>query len=179
MSAHSVATGILLSGHSSTGKTTLARALQDVLPDPWVIFSAETVCLGYPRHRRAFVTLDLDHRLREACVRSASGFVDVGLNVILEQGVWDPWAAAMVRRVLGRVRFFVIGVTCDLEVAEAREVARLDRNFGVARQQRREIASSPLQMDLIVDSTDRSPVELADRIAHWLATEPIPSALRT
>ncbi|KJY30199.1 hypothetical protein VR45_28250, partial [Streptomyces sp. NRRL S-495] len=34
---------IVLNGGSSSGKTTLARALQNLLPDPWLAFSVDTL----------------------------------------------------------------------------------------------------------------------------------------
>src|SRR6266568_1018788 len=97
--------GILLSGPSSAGKTTLARALQDALPAPWVIAPADALCEGFPSWRPEFVTAEWDHRLREACVRAAAGLIDAGLNVILEQGLWDPWGQATAARLLSPARF--------------------------------------------------------------------------
>ena len=178
MSLSSDPMGILLSGHSSAGKTTLARALQDTFPEPWIIVEAERICLGYPLHRPEFVGIELDRQLREGCVRCALAFLDSGFSVVLEQGLWDPWAADMVRRLLGARHFFVVKVTCSPEVADNREAARLDRYRGTARQQRGEIGQTRLGVDLTVDSTTRAPGELAGDIMRWLSTDPVPVALR-
>jgi chloramphenicol 3-O phosphotransferase len=167
----------LLSGPSSAGKTTLAAALQDALPGPWVIAPADALCAGFPSHRLEFVALEWDHRLREACVRAAVGLIGAGLNVILEQGLWDPWGQAMAARLLGPARFFVVGVVCELGVAESREAARFGHVTGLARRQREEVLASGMPGDLIVDSTRGGPAELAARIAQWLAEDPLPAAL--
>ena len=39
---------IVLNGTSSSGKTTLARALQAVLPDPWLTFGIDTLLGALP-----------------------------------------------------------------------------------------------------------------------------------
>lgn len=112
------------------------------------------------------------------CVRAALGLIDAGLSVILEQGLWDPWGQETAARLLGSAGFFVVGVTCEPGVAESREAARSDRLTGLARQQRAEILASGMTADLVVDSTRRTPAELAIQISWWLATGPAPVALR-
>ena len=166
-------TRILLSGSSSTGKSTLARAVQDVMPAPWVVAPADAVRAGFPSHRPEFATLEWDHRLREACVRAALGLIGAGLSVILEQGLRDSWGQAIAARLLSRARFFVVGVIRGLGVAESREAARLGRVTGLARKQREEVLASGMPADLIVDSTRHGPAELATRISQWLAEGPL------
>lgn len=173
-----IATGLLLSGPSSVGKTTLSRAIQDLFPDPWIVVEADTFGVGFPRHRRELVTLEWDHRLREAPLRAARAFTDSGLNVVLEQGLWDPWGAAAAARLLGSAHWFVVAVTCDVATAEARERARGDRFVGAARQQHAEVATSHLGVDFAVDTTNRAPDEVARDIEVWLARRPAPNALR-
>jgi chloramphenicol 3-O-phosphotransferase len=155
---------------------TSARALQDTMPAPWVLASADALCLGFPGHRPEFVRPEWDHRLREACVRAALGLMDAGLSVILEQGLWDPWGQAVAARLLSPSRFFVVGVICDLCVAESREAARHGRVMGLARRQRAEVLASGMPADLVVDSTGRGPAELATRVA---GREPVAAALRS
>src|SRR5579872_2100122 len=152
-------TGILLSGPSSAGKSTLARQLQEVLPDPWLILDAGQPPWSFPRHRPEFVTLEWDRALREGCCRSARAFLESGLNVLLEQALWDLWGTSMARRVLGDLRFFVVGVTCTLEAAEAREFSRGDRYLGVASSDRAELEVSTLGADFSVETTKRGPDE--------------------
>lgn len=178
MSLSSGPIGILLSGHSSAGKTTLARALQDTFPEPWMIVEAERICVGYPLHRPEFVGIELDRQLREGCVRCALAFLDSGFSVVLEQGLWDPWATDMARRLLGTRHFFVVSVTCSPEVADSREAARLDRYGGTARQQRGVTEQTRLGADLTVDSTTRASGDLVSEIVRWLSTNPVPVALR-
>jgi chloramphenicol 3-O-phosphotransferase len=48
MSSSTPITALLLAGPSSVGKTTLAAALQRMLPEPWVFLPADLLTDGFP-----------------------------------------------------------------------------------------------------------------------------------
>ena len=68
----------------------------------------------------------------------------------------------------GRVVTWV-GVKCDVEVAAAREAARGDRMRHMARFQAA-LVHKDVDYDLVVDTTSRSPEELADVVIAWVET---------
>jgi len=83
---------LLLAGPSSSGKSSLAAALQAVLPEPWIFLPADALTAGFPRDRPAHISTETDHRLRRGAFAALMAFMDAGLNVIGEQYVWEPWA---------------------------------------------------------------------------------------
>jgi chloramphenicol 3-O phosphotransferase len=61
-----------------------------------------------------------------------------------------------------------VGVRCDPDVAASREVRRVDRGDGMARQQALSVHSGTTY-DVEVDTTHRSTEECAKDIAGWLS----------
>ena len=173
----SSAHGLILAGPSSSGKSSLALALQSVLPEPWLFLPADRLTAGFPRHREEFVSIDWDRRLRRGCVLAARGFLEAELNVILEQYLWEPWARKMAAEVLSPLPVFVIRLQCELETLEKREARRSDIFKGTARDQSQRW-NWDFPHDLVIDSTSEAPATLAIRLADWWSARPSPTALR-
>lgn len=168
---------LFLAGPSSSGKSSLAKALQDVLSEPWVFLAADMVSSGYPRHRKEFVTIELDRRLRYATMLATRSFLDAGLNVIAEQGLWDEWALPIAASIFSHYRALVVRLHCDLDVREAREAQREEIRSGFTRwQEMNERWIFP--RDLLVDSEHEPANAVARRVASWLRTSPTPTAFR-
>jgi adenylylsulfate kinase-like enzyme len=83
LSAEMAASGLLLAGPSSSGKTALATALQRVLRDPWLYLPSDALTAGFPKDRAEFVSIDTDRRLRTGALAALLAFMDAGLNVIV------------------------------------------------------------------------------------------------
>lgn len=119
-----MSTLLLLAGPSSVGKTTLAVALQRMLPEPWVFLPADVLTNGFPRDRREFISIEMDQRLRRAALRALTAFIDAELNVIGEAYVWDPGMRELAASVFKGRRVFVVKLECDVRIREEREGRR-------------------------------------------------------
>ena len=177
---------IVLNGTSSSGKSTLVRALQARLDGPWlgvgidtVVFALPAAYLNPPRWAEVFryvppdpgsdapfriETGELGHRLVEGIHRMVASLADAGLSVIVDHVLLEPaWLPDLARRLAGHEVLFV-GVRCPLDVVVAREAARKDRTIGQAAAQF-ELVHRAGGYDLEVDTSVLSADAAAERIA--------------
>ena len=180
---------ILLNGTSSSGKTTLVRALQAILPDPWLeigidrfVFSLPKQYLDQPLWSEVFryvrpdgqadgsfriVTGRLGQRLVLGMHATAAALAGQGLNVIVDHVLLeDDWLADCRARWTAFDVLFV-GVRCPLEVIVERERTRKDRTIGQAEAQFHVVHRGG-GYDLEVDTSALSPEEGAALIATAL-----------
>jgi chloramphenicol 3-O phosphotransferase len=186
---------IVLNGASSTGKTTLAAALQDVLEESWLVFGIDTLISALPLalleiHEEAIIGAHpKEHEVRPGGIRfDANGEIAIGSEFRRLEEAWlhglSMMAASGVRLILdevfldgalsqNRVRQHLdgrhvvwVGVTCDVEVATRRERDRGDRVVGASAQQIGRVHQG-VDYDLIVDTTSRSSLDVATEIAGF------------
>ena len=191
---------LVLNGASSAGKSTLARALQERLEKAgscWVIFSWDDFVPRLPsrwcggpgdigdlaehgcRYRlqedgnggAALLEVgDLGRRMLRGYHRAVAAVARAGISVIVEEVMitadeWQDWIDA-----LAGLDVKWVGVRCDAEVAEQRELDRGDRYPGLAKGTS-VAAHGHAVYDMEVDTTE-SPAEdvvrsLTDRLAAW------------
>ncbi len=182
---------IYLNGASSSGKTTLARALQGVLPEPYYHLSVDAFAgmlirrpgLGGvwdgdvvgPKFGRGFV----------GCVRAMAraGNNIVVDDVLCESYRYDGKVDALTgldllkQRVRALEPFSVlyVGVFCDLGELERRERARGDRSPGLARFQHGRVHAHSVY-DVTVDTSRQRVAECASAVLRALARPPAPNA---
>jgi chloramphenicol 3-O phosphotransferase len=130
---------ILLNGTTSSGKSSIARALQSEIDEPFWHFSIDHLrdagVLPLDRIRRGeFPWTALRDTFFEGFHRSLPAFLGAGNNMIVEHIVETPeWMKLLVTLLDGFDVFFV-GVHCPLDELERREVARGDRPVGGTRR---------------------------------------------
>lgn len=131
------ATAILLNGTSSSGKTTLATALQRAMPEPALYVSNDKFIFMTPDH----VLKDDQLRpkvlmpLLSAFHRSLPLIADCGFPMIIDHVIERrEWMDEIAQSLRGFDVFFV-KVSCPLEELERREKARGDRQIGFAKMQ--------------------------------------------
>lgn len=168
---------ILLNGTSSSGKTTLAKELQRMLPSPWVVLSADRVLGGFPFDHPASKLDGVWRPLGRLFYDTAARFSDAGFDVIAEQVFQDPLQLEdAVARLAGH-RLWFVGVRCELDEAERRENARGDGTPpGTARHQA-ELVHGDRVYDIEVDTSAITPGRAAQAVIDGLS-EP-PSAFAT
>jgi chloramphenicol 3-O phosphotransferase len=142
---------ILLHGTSSSGKTTVARAVQRLSDRPWLRLGIDTFWTGFderwfehgPHATEGFLWNDdarivpgpigqrLAASMRAAVVATARSGIDVIVDDVFVDPAWEQgW-----RQALDGVRTLWVGVVAPLEVLEERERARRNRILGEARAQ--------------------------------------------
>ena len=130
---------ILLNGPSSSGKSTLARALQAQADSPFWHLSVDHLrdsgILPMDRFRSGELNWNA-HRtgVFDGLHRMVSAAADAGNNLILEHILDDPAWITDLKQNLAVHDVLFVGVHCDLDVLAARERARGDRPIGSAAQ---------------------------------------------
>ena len=173
---------IFLSGTSSAGKTTLAKALQGVLDRPYFhLASDQLVEAGALPGRREegsrFAWPEVRPRFFAGFHRSLAAYAAAGnclvVDHVLEHASWLRECAEL----LAPFEVFFVGVHCPLDELERRERVRGDRRIGEAAEHLRVVHSfSPY--DFEVDTSTHSPRENALRIVTARQTSPGPGVFR-
>jgi chloramphenicol 3-O phosphotransferase len=182
---------IVLNGGSSSGKSTLARCLQAILPDPWLTFGIDTLLDAMPGSGTDIdfaaggeVTVGDDFRTLEAAwIEGMAAMARAGARIIVDE-VFLGGATSQKRWVtaLDGLPVFWVAVRCDSEVATQREAARGDRIPGMAAHQAN-LVHQGVYYDLEVDTTHTEPEVCAREIAEKVTSRPPgpspPPTLRT
>jgi chloramphenicol 3-O phosphotransferase len=130
---------IFLNGTSSSGKSTVAKALQQRLDTPAMHVAVDIFADMLPE---GFLETAEPARRKEAAARLISGFhhavaalAGAGNTIILDHVVPSPrwWQECMT--LFAPYTLLTVGVHCPLEELERREAARADRQPGLARMQ--------------------------------------------
>lgn len=170
---------IVLNGGSSAGTTTVARALQAVLPDPWLTFGVDTFVDALPPSLRddpggdgvsfgsgGEVVVGPEFRtLEDAWIAGVAAMARAGARIVVDE-VFLGGAGSQRRwqRALDGVSVLWVGVRCDAAEAARREATRADRVTGMAATQA-ELVHRGVTYDLEVDTTSTGATECARTIA--------------
>lgn len=179
-------TVILLNGAGSAGKSSIARALQGLLPDPWLYVAMDSFLDMLPdrlhddpdgfvyrgeedgegKPQIVIETGETGRRLLTGMRLAVAAMAGVGNNLIVDDVILDGGLAEY-DALLANVRFLKIGVFAPLGVLEEREAARADRMPGLARWQFHRVHDDA-HYDLEVDTSLADPVNCARRIVSQL-----------
>ncbi|GGY14138.1 chloramphenicol phosphotransferase CPT [Streptomyces djakartensis] len=168
---------IVLNGGSSSGKSGIARCLQEVLPGAWLAFGVDSFVEALPAKMRGSaggITFTPDggvdvgpefRALDAAWTRGVAAMVRAGANVVLDDVfLGGPASRRRWETVLDGLDVLWVGVRCDSAVAAGREIARGDRVRGMAASQAR-LVHEGVRYDLEVDTTHTEALECARIIA--------------
>lgn len=183
---------VLLNGASSAGKTSIARALQETLPDGYLRFSVDDVFPWTPPRWHGvsagfkFTPLPTGEmplevgpegrRVLRAWRRMVRAALDAGMRAILDdvfitEDALADWAEAVAGRDV-----LLVAVRCELAEMQRRERARGDRGVGQALWQHQRVHAH-VSYDVEVDTTAASPEACAQAIMAAMATRKRPSVL--
>jgi chloramphenicol 3-O phosphotransferase len=134
----SVGNIIFLNGTSSSGKTTLARELQNRLSEPYLHFSIDSFLAMLPEKyfsgAEEMALPNVISPIVSGMHRSIAAFADAGNNIIVDHVLQlKEWLNDCVN-ILSDYPVFLVGVHCPLQELERRESIR-DREPGTARYQ--------------------------------------------
>ncbi|WP_211240742.1 chloramphenicol phosphotransferase CPT [Hamadaea tsunoensis] len=168
---------VVLNGGSSAGKSAIARRLQDVLPEPWLSLSVDTLVDAMPAALRTAESgimfaadggVHVGDRFREleaAWMAGVATMARAGAGIIIDDVFLGGSASQQRwRDALAGLDVLWAGVRCDAEVAAAREAARGDRTAGMAAAQA-DLVHEGVRYDVTVDTTYVDPLSCARVIA--------------
>ena len=170
-----MATVVVLNGTSSSGKTTIARALQETAPRLLLNFSIDSILSGLPasaleRIVRGDDISDLDYpglvRGYYACVRE---LLILGRDLIIDNAITARDRAELLVNAVASHHVVMVGLDCAPEVLAGRERARGDRQLGMAAAQHARIHAW-LQYDLRIDTAHISAEAAAREIVRVMET---------
>jgi chloramphenicol 3-O phosphotransferase len=173
MSAPPASRIILLHGASSSGKSTLARALQEELDEPFLHVASDHLAVGLPvrRERRGPFRWWGHRRPRffDGFHRSLAAFAAAGNDLIVEHIIETAGWRADLADLLRPFDVFLVGVHCGLEELERRERLRGDRKIGEGRSHLEDDRIHHLgPYDAEVDTTGREARDVARQVlARW------------
>ncbi len=176
---------IFLSGASSSGKSTLAKALQQMLDEPFLHVSSDhLVSAGLlPQRREESGPFNWWHQIRprffagfHACLPAlALAGNDLIVEHIIEFASWRR----DLTRLLSDLDVYLVGVHCDLEELDRRERERGDRRIGEGRAH---VAIDGIHSlgpyDLEVDTTGSVTADLARSVVQAWRQRTHPAALQ-
>ncbi len=188
---------IMLNGVSSSGKSSIARALQDSWRTPLLHVGVDTFIDMMParfcgegeeaRYGLRFVPVQTPQgpvveihagpyakRLFAGMIGAIGALARAHNDIILDEVLFgDDMLAAYVRELAGQTVYFV-AIHCPLAIVEQRERERGDRFINSAKAQFPLVHGPTRQYDLEMDSSSSSPQQLAEAIKAYVTNTPDP-----
>jgi chloramphenicol 3-O phosphotransferase len=181
---------IFLNGASSAGKTSLGKALQDILNEPYLLLGLDTFFHAVParwaggppgpyRHL-GFHYVDLPPedghpvlgigygpvgwRILVGFHQATAALVRSGNPVVIDEMLLDESVRDHWFGIVRPLGAFFVGVSCYLDELERRERERGNRP-GLARWSNQQVHIG-VQYDMIVETTSKTPMSCAEEIVN-------------
>lgn len=191
---------ILLNGSSSSGKTTLAHAIQQYADEAWQHIALDQFRDGMAPRLRGLnspsgtpganglnVVPDMSgeepvthirfgahgEQILRGMRRAIAGFAAAGNHVIVDDLLFERHYIDDYLDALRGLPVYFVGVRCDLETVNAREAARTGRFPGTALSHFHSIHDHNVPYDLEINTSQRTPAECAADVLRRLATPPV------
>ncbi|MFF4341230.1 chloramphenicol phosphotransferase CPT family protein [Kitasatospora sp. NPDC001540] len=168
---------IFLNGTSSSGKSSIARELLEILDDG-VFFHLAVDGFNAMRTKRELGAAELDAALRRTRAgfhRSIAAMAAAGNDLVVDHVLSEPWRLLDCLAVLRPEDVLFVGVHCPVDELTRRELARGDRPPGLAAHQY-DLVHRHGDYDLECDTGTATPRECAQRIKDFLPHRPTPTA---
>ncbi len=144
----------ILNGTSSSGKTTLAKELQQQFEEVYLHCSSDMFWNmtphGIPASSKTFPNL------KQAMAQSVRALAVTGHNVIVDTVYQGAKSHLEMQKVLQGVSVTTVKVACDLEELNKREIARGNRKIGLAASQFHTVHEY-VPYDIVINTADTSP----------------------
>jgi len=166
----------VVNGGSSSGTTSVARCLQELLPGIWLRWSIDDLVEALPAtggHEEAIVVFTSDggvalgsdfQHAETAWTAGLAAMARAGVGVIVDDVFLSGSASQeRLRAGLHGLQVLWVGVHCDPDVAAARETRRGDRTAGMAASQAK-VVHQGVVYDVEVDTSSSSPLQSAHTV---------------
>ena len=194
---------IFLNGTSSSGKTVIAKALQEIM-DGYYIHTgidhyldrtpekihvqsdgkkpaaAEGFLWVFPEGGKRLSEIRIGpagFRLLKGVYHAAAALAATGNDLIIDDVVVDTRVLREAVNTLYTFNVLFVGIRCPFKVTEQREQERDDRTQGLVKAQY-DIVHSHGVYDLEIDTSILTPTECANQIKDRLQNGPAPEAFR-
>jgi chloramphenicol 3-O phosphotransferase len=178
-----MSTIIFINGTSSSGKTSLLKALQNKLDEPYLDMGIDRFIWMLPRRyldrplwddvlgkavHPGPLGLTLFSGMHHAIAAAAGRGINVIADHVFVEKAWVDECAAL----FANMNAYLIGLHCPLDVLEQREKDRKDRTLGQAREQF-DMIHKYVVYDLELDTSILTVEECAEKVIERLKTPPI------
>lgn len=190
---------IMLNGTSSSGKSTVAKAINIISPKPFLHTGIDTIYSMMPDSYINSAKNSLDgfglvvdqsdnrpikvvfgpygQRVRDCSPKMVATFENAGLDLIIDEVFeGDRFLIDYVKAFQGKLVYFV-GVFCDLKTTIERELLRPSRAKGLAQNQFKVVHEPNRFYDLEIDTTKISPFDCAKNILDFIEKNPNPKSM--
>ncbi|GLS02997.1 hypothetical protein GCM10007860_01400 [Chitiniphilus shinanonensis] len=166
---------IVLNGTSSSGKSSLARALQECLPEQYLNFSIDSVLYALPPSDLARMQrgepisrpgYDWDALVR-AYHYALPSLLQAGVKLIVDNAWCEPGEIRELLTELAGYSVALVGVHCDPALLAQREARRGDRAAGLAAWELPRVHAW-MSYDLEVDTGGQMPEQAASALREAL-----------
>lgn len=192
---------IFLNGATSSGKTNIAKAIQHLDARPWLTLGIDTMINMMPAKYWAggekaaegfnFIpgedeqgpTMSLQigtfgRKVDKAIVDIAELLSNHRFDLIIDEVLIGDESLKNYVQKLSKFTVYFVGIHCDQEVLEEREIIRGDRFVGSGRDQMKRCHGPTRSYDLEIDTTHSSSFECAKQILAFIAKEPAPKGFK-
>lgn len=182
---------IFLNGAGSSGKTSIAKAIQILANEPYIALGIDSLINMMPAKYLAFgekssegfefITKHEDGKIITNCQAGELGkqiidilpkicniFAESKINIIIDEVILSDQTYQKYLNTLSAYKIYFIGVDCDLEIMEEREILREDRVIGLSRAQYNIVHSKKYKYDLIINTSIKSPFANAKEILEFI-----------
>ena len=167
---------VVLNGASSSGKSSLAKALQVTTAESYLHLQLDAFRgMEPPGYWEGVGQTTASFRLAALCRAmnaTAAEFARHGQAVLLDH-VLPPLGWRYLAEDLSEFEVLLVAVRCSRDVLEVREAMRGDRPSGLAASQS-ETVHAGRPYDFEIDTTRATPAECAAELAQWLGGAPVP-----
>lgn len=179
-------TVIIINGASSSGKTSIVKALQAMLAPPYLDAGLDRFIWMLPKRYLDRPLWDdvlglnteagqTGHRLVAAMHRAIVALSEAGEHVVADHVLVEPDWVTDAARLLSRLPAYLVGVHCPLAVLEHRERERRDRTLGQAKAQHAVVhaaVEAGAGYDVTVDTSVDGPEQCAQHIVAHIGSTP-------
>ena len=182
---------ILLNGTSSSGKTTIAKKLQEKFPGVLLLYGLDTMVqtafpekCDYPPYDEQAIRVTTTEQDGQKIIRlNVSPYMypvyrtavqfylmlsEQGYDLIVDEVLFDTNRITPFFEILSKEKVYFIGVKPEKEIVIKREQERGDRLVGLAAGLYDEVYNPAFTYDLTLDTGDQTPDESADRILQYI-----------